>query len=320
MAMLQNTDLVQRDAFGVPVVKQTTTTAPTGADPYATKTPIISGTLPKPPVAPTLATTATPASAPATSVLPPPPISATPVSTTPPAVTLPPVTPPPSGAPMQLSDTTLPPPVTLPSPPTAVGANVPGAAVAPFGPGNDLRYDSILPTAVDRLGLANQYFDQYAESTNPAYEQTLRAATQRAAANGILGSGMLTNTYGDVASQRAHELDLERRGFLTDALQGTIADNAANRDELRTERGYQSQTSQDAINQALQEALIEDQLGGNAFNRQLDLAQILSGFGYSGNPDDALLQASGQQAQSADATYQQIAALLQALGQRQAVG
>lgn len=299
-------------------------------DPYAIKTPIITGTLPK---APTLASTSTTASptavpqrAPAPTTAPLPaaplpgapvsagPVGGTPVSTTPPAVTLP-AAPPATGTPIQLSDTTMPPPITLPSAPSAA-AGVPGATVQPFGPGQDLRYDAILPTSVDRMQLANQYFDQYADATNPAYEQTLRAATQRAAANGILGSGMLTNTYGDVATQRAHELDLQRQGFLTDALQGTIADNAANRDELRTERGYQTQTNQQAIQDQINQLLLQDQLGGNAFNRQLDLAQLLGQLGYAGNPDEALLTGAGQNQQQADQTYALLGQLLGQIGQR----
>lgn len=215
-------------------------------------------------------------------------------------------------------------PVTLPAPPTGsnvpVASNVPGATVAPFGPGQDMRYQSVLPTGTDRVGLAQQYFDQFAESTNPAYEQTLRAATQRAAANGTLGSGMLTNTYGDVASQRAQSLDLARRGFLTDALQGSIADQVGNRNELRQERDYQSGVSNNAIAQEIQRLLVEDQLGGNNFNRQLDLARTLGGLGYAGNPDSTLLGAAGNYQNSANQTYDLLGQILGSLGQRSAGG
>jgi hypothetical protein len=235
--------------------------------------------------------------------------------------TTPPVTVPPQGT-TQLSDTGLTTPITVPDtpalPPVPSAADaVPGANVTPFGPGNDLRFDAILPDAgVNRLDLANQYFDQYAESTNPAYEQALRAATQRAAANGILGSGMLTNTYGDVATQRAHDLDLQRRGFLTNALEGTIQDALNNRTELRGERGYQSDQAQQAVEDEIRRILLESQLGNTSFNQQMDLAQLLGQLGFAGNPDDALLTGAGQNQQQADQTYALLGQLLQQLGQR----
>ncbi len=288
-------------------------TSPTGQTTQTTATQVAQyipgATLPNSPTAPTALPTA-----PSTNL-------GTPVSTTPPAVTLPAQLPTVPPGTTQLSDTGFGnPPITvaepLPSLPRAAGA-VPGADVLPFGPGNDLRFDAILPDAgVNRLDLANQYFDQFQEASNPAYEQALREATQRAAANGILGSGMLTNTYGDVATQRAHDLDLARRGFLTDALQGTIQDAINNRAELRGERGYQTDQARQAVQDEIQRILLESQLGNQSFNQQLDLAQLLGQLGFAGNPDDALLTGSSQQQAQADQYYAMIGQLLQQLGQR----
>lgn len=265
------------------------------------------------PVAGTVQPYTAPAPAPVPAAAPVPAPSVNPTSTTPTGATLPAPVPPigtPLGDAMPVGGTSGNP-----------YQEVPGATVTPFGPGNDLQYQAILPgQGTDRLGLAQQYFDQFAQSTDPAYQQTLRAATQRAAANGILGSGMLTNTYGDVATQRAQALDLARRGYLTDALQASIQDAINNRNELRTERGYQSGTNQQAITDQINQLLLQDQLGGNAFDRQLQLAQLLGQLGYAGNPDQALLTGSQAYQGQADQTYQLIAQLLGQLGQRQAGG
>ena len=208
-------------------------------------------------------------------------------------------------------------PTAAPGPTLGAASAVPGASVTPFGPDDDLRYQAILPDAgVNRLDLAQQYFDQYAQSTDPAYQQALRAATQRAAANGILGSGMLTNSYGDLATQRAQALDLARQGFLTDALQGTIADNAANRAELRGERDYETAQGQQALQNEINQILLQNQLGSTQFNQQLDLAQLLGQLGYSGNPDEALLTGSSQEQANADQLYQALSQLLFQAGQR----
>lgn len=190
------------------------------------------------------------------------------------------------------------------------------STVQPFGPEADLRYQSVLPDpSVDRFGLAQDRFDQFAESTNPAYEAALRAATQRAAASGRLGSGMLTTTYGDYASNRARELDLARQGFLTDALEGTIGDARSDRSELRGERDYQYGVSRQAIEDEIRNLLVGDQLTDSAFDRQTRLASLLASLGYAGNPDQTLLAGSNQQQQSADQMYQLIAALAGQLGQ-----
>lgn len=243
-----------------------------------------------------------------------------PGTTTPTTATIPNPANPLAGVP--LGDAGLPNPPIVAGTPGSTMANLPtlpGTSVQPFGPGNDLRFDAVLPSPdVNRLDLANQYFDQYAESTDPAYQQALRQATQRAAANGIIGSGMLTNTYGDVATQRAQALDLARRGFLTDALQGTIQDAINNRNEVRTERDYQTQQAQQAIQDQITQLLLQDQLGGNDFERQLQLAQILGNLGYQGNPGNTLLAGSQSQQQSADQLYQMLGQLLYGVGQRSA--
>lgn len=162
--------------------------------------------------------------------------------------------------------------------------------VSQFTPGQNLIGSQITPGATDRMALAKDYFNQFQEATNPAYENTIRTATQRAAANGRLHSGMLTTDYGNLAEGRARDLDLLQRGLLTDATQASIQDAANARGELRTERDYQNGLSQEAINNAIQQYLLQMNLG----NTQLQA-------GESGNPSAILLGASGQKQASGTA-------------------
>lgn len=199
----------------------------------------------------------------------------------------------------------LPPPADL----SATGGGNGLTSVGQFSPTSNLIGAQITPGATDRMALAKDYFNQFQEATNPAYEQGLRVATQHAAANGRLHSGMLTTDYGNLAESRARDLDLLQRGLLTDATQGSIQDAANARGELRTERGYQNDQSQQAINNAIQQYILQMQIG----NAQ-------SAAGQAGNPAGAILGASGNAQAGADQTYAAIAQYLSQLAQQRAAG
>ncbi len=187
----------------------------------------------------------------------------------------------------------------------APGLPMPGGGltdVSAFSPQSNLIGAQIAPGQTDRMGIARDYFNQFAEATNPAYEHAIRTATQHAAANGRMGSGMLTTDYGNLADNRTRNLDLMQRGLLTDATQASIGDAQNNRHELRTERGYQNDQSQQAIQNAIQQYLTQMQIG----NAQ-------SGAGAAGNPANAIMGASQDAQQGADSTY---AALAQFLAQQ----
>lgn len=77
---------------------------------------------------------------------------------------------------------------------------------------------------VDRLKLAQEKFGTYANATNPEFENSIRSATEAAAAHGGLGSGMLTNQYGDLATTRARDLQAERDRLFQAAEEGSIQD------------------------------------------------------------------------------------------------
>jgi hypothetical protein len=170
---------------------------------------------------------------------------------------------------------------------------VPYAQTSTFGPGQDLRATQIAPgDQANRYKIAGDRFDQFAQASEPAYQQAIRKATAAAAANGRLGSGMLTNAYGDVASQRASAMDQARRGFLTDALEGSIQDDRYSRDELRGERGYQNDQARYAGTNALAQRQFEEQMRDAEFRRRMQTAEASERLGYRDNPYAYAIQAA----------------------------
>jgi hypothetical protein len=208
-----------------------------------------------------------------------------------------------------------------------VGPAQGGGSIVP-GSATDLRYQTVMPGASpltgqansavgnamqqltsgpDRAALAQQMFDTFANGSQGAYDHAQTDATRRAAANGTLHSGMLTNEYGDLANQRETQLDTVKQGFMQNALSGTIQDrlnnlgalggiqgqlsgqDAAQRGEVRDERGYQQGIDQQALQNAIQQILMGDQLQNSATQRQTNWASLLGQFGFGGDPTSALL-------------------------------
>jgi hypothetical protein len=140
----------------------------------------------------------------------------------------------------------------------------------------------------------------------------MRAATQMAAANGRLGSGMLSTTYGDLALNRTRDLQNAQNTYLTNALEGTINDRyrtndalsglenqqygqgVQGRSEVRGERGYQYGLSQDAIGNAERQRLFEEQLQQGEFGRNQSVLDDMIALGYANSPGPTYLGASDQ--------------------------
>src|ERR1051325_10859471 len=180
---------------------------------------------------------------------------------------------------------------------------------------------------VDRNKLALDQWQQFAEGTNPEYQAALRSATQRAAGAGRIGSGMLRTDYGNLANQRAQQLDLAKRGYMSDALKGSIEDQfrkagllsglegqlfgqeQSQRGELRGERGYQGSLEEQAYQRALDQYMMERQAVQDRWQRGLQSLSV----GESGNPADYLGRMAEQWGGLDPAM---IAILAQSLGQR----
>lgn len=224
-----------------------------------------------------------------------------------------------------------------------------GNPITTFGPGNDLISSQINPVASGRTGdtmsavdaarnalsggpnrsdLAAQYIDQWNQRTQPQFQQDLTNATKLAAANGRIGSGMLTNAYGDIVAQRDAARQVAQQGFATDALAGTIQDrlnnlgalsglesqqygqDAANRNEVRGERGYQQGLSQQAFTNDAQRLALEEALTQGSYGRESDRLNQLINLGYMNNPGSLYLGASGQVQSGANQSNQGMSDLL----------
>ena len=169
------------------------------------------------------------------------------------------------------------------------GANIPttGSAYAPqttaVTPENTLTNQqiSVAPTA-DRFALAQQKMSDFVNQSNPAYQAALREATQRSAAAGGLGSGMLRTSYGNAELARENQMNTAQNQFLTNALEGTIGDAYKNADLATQQQGFQNTQQQDAFrNQVLQQELA-NQMQQQGFNQAVQ--QLNSGS--TGSPAD----------------------------------
>lgn len=79
----------------------------------------------------------------------------------------------------------------------------------------------------NRLDIAKQMWDTFSQETEGDYTRSLTDATNAGAAHGRIGSGILTNSYGDLAERRGRDLNAAKGHFLNDALEGTIGDQRA---------------------------------------------------------------------------------------------
>jgi len=135
-----------------------------------------------------------------------------------------------------------------------------GPVVAPVDPANDLRNQQITPgSLLDRFQLAQQQFGTYADATNPAFQASLRDANRAAAATGRLGSGMLRTSFGDLANQRTQALQNERDSLFQNALLGSVQDAQNNFSNYLAEQNYQTGAQNQAFNQGIAGANLQDQ-------------------------------------------------------------
>ena len=182
-------------------------------------------------------------------------------------------------------------------------STVTGSGLAPgmtaIDPVKDLRNVQITPGAMlDRFALANQQFDTFANATSPQYQAALRDATRAAAGAGRLGSGMLRTSYGDLANQRNQQLDTQRENLFQNALLGSVNDAQTQFQDLLQSQNQLSGMQNQAFNQGVTGAQLQEALTSGAFNRALQTLVA----GSQGNPADtqlALSQIFGNQSAAA---------------------
>ena len=237
-----------------------------------------------------------------------------------------------------------PPPPGAQTPAQPVPANL-----SQFGPGADLRDTTIAPGADPRLGttqgqvdtarnslstgpdrqaLAASTFQLLRDQGESAYRQAVRQVGQNAAKFGRIGAGMTTNDLTGLEASRERDLSQAARGLSLDAAGSTLADRqailsslgglesqqygqgAAGRNELRGERGYQTDFAQQGLTNEQNRLALEDSLTGSNFNRQQDRARTLGALGYQSDPTTALAGQGDYYGGQATASGKSVAELL----------
>jgi len=178
-----------------------------------------------------------------------------------------------------------------------------------------------LSGAPDRQTLARQSLENFISSTDPGYQQRLRESADRAASLGRVGSGMAADDIVRLGRGREAEIvqqsrelagetagrELEDRAARLAAAQGVAGQfgqeeggqfgrEAAQRGELRGERGYQGDLAQQAItnraNQVAMEATLQQQQFGQNLERGRFASDVASGYETQGqNAQDAAAEA-----------------------------
>lgn len=162
--------------------------------------------------------------------------------------------------------------------PQAPSGPASGVNLTPTDPNNPLTAQTITPGATaDRYAIAQQRWDQFQQSTDPAYQAVLRQANRYGAAQGRLGSGSLRTEFGNLANLRNQQLDTAREGFLTNALEGSIDDVWKSLSLAERQQAFQNMQQQ----QAWRQGLDQFQAGqtSNPYGAQTDLAGMYGNAG-----------------------------------------
>lgn len=172
-----------------------------------------------------------------------------------------------------------------------------------------------------RIDLANQAVETSAKATDPYYQKSLRDAVSTAAGAGRLGSGMLRTSLGDLARNRALELDTLRSNAINTATNSALDDAFRERDQglaseqlqLSGELGrgnlgvaqQQANTSQTSALGNLELAKTGQQIQQSQFGQSLDLQKTGQAADIAAQQAQLELARSGQ-AQQASQFGQQL--------------
>lgn len=159
-----------------------------------------------------------------------------------------------------------------------------GAAynTAPIDPNNALLGQVITPDAgLDRFKIANDQWQNYVKSTEPAFQADARdiAAQSFGAGRGV--SGMNRTREGNLALARERDLNARGSDFLNNALTGSIEDAKYKTGVAQQQQQYQAGRADTAFNQEDELARLNEALTSGAFGRALQQETA----GYANSPD-----------------------------------
>lgn len=154
----------------------------------------------------------------------------------------------------------------------------------------------------DRGELASEYMDLFNQQNRQNLDATVQNIGRDAARFGRIGSGVTTSRVGDafVESER-NRANMERQ-LAADAAGQTLNDrlgalrgvsgiqsllqgqDVQGRAEGRQERSYADNLANQALQNRIQQIMLQDQLLNSRFNRGIRTAQTAGGFGYGQEP------------------------------------
>jgi hypothetical protein len=162
--------------------------------------------------------------------------------------------------------------------------------------------------ALSQLGGAQQTAyaqnaaDQEAARGERGYQDQWRQYNQ--------GNDIQAQQYAASMGQSLAGANADQRFQALGAAQGLeaqqVGQDANTRAELRGERGYQTEQANNATDRRIQQQVLEDQLYGNQFNRDLALGE----FGYGGNPGAMTAQIGQDYAADAQGSFSTAAELM----------
>lgn len=159
-----------------------------------------------------------------------------------------------------------------------------------FGPGHDLQSSVIAPPegAPDRAAQAKTLLADFDKSTADSQRQDYRDVGQYASSLGRLGMGQTAQDVQEVGRKHLTDRATLEAKLAYDTSDQAIQDAINSRNELRGERGYQTDQAQTAIDRRVQQQQLEEALRNGTFQRGMSLAE----FGRTGNPANQKLAAA----------------------------
>lgn len=146
-------------------------------------------------------------------------------------------------------------------------------SLTPTTPDNSLSNYTIGvgPTA-NRFGIAQDLLDQWDASSQPEETRQLQTLSQQAAGRGQTGSGMARGSFADLGRTYNQQRTTAQRGFLDDALNGSIEDAYKNVGIAQQQQTNQQGQQQTGFNNQVTVQQLQDSEAGQAWTQQFQAA------------------------------------------------
>lgn len=152
--------------------------------------------------------------------------------------------------------------------PTSGGS--PSYGLTPTTPQGSLLNQTITPgPGVDRYAIANDLLSQWDANSQPQEEAQIKALEQSGAARGQIGSGMMRGALADESNRYQTARTTAQRGFLTDALNGSVEDSYRNLGVAQDQQKFQAGQAQQGFNNNVTLQGLQDSEQGQMWTQQM---------------------------------------------------